>query len=144
MSPLRIRGHSIIRGVAEGEALVSQQNFMFAHGVDPKTGIITDRKHELHGRSIKGKVFVFPQGKGSTTGSTWVLETIRQGNAPAAVINLETEPIIATGFILGELFYGKSIPVMDRLEKNPLHSIKTGDHVKVNSRAGYVEILPAT
>lgn len=77
-----IKGRGVTPGCGEGLALVSRQPFMFAHGVDPKTGNVIDVRSDLFGKNIRNKVLVFPNGKGSTTGSAWLLETIRQGNGP--------------------------------------------------------------
>jgi predicted aconitase with swiveling domain len=137
---ITIRGRSITRGVSQGEALVTKQSFMFPHGIDTTTGIVTDVRHELHGLDISGKVFVFPYGKGSTTGSTWILEAIRNDKGPLAMINLETEPIIATGLILGELLYGRTTPTIDHPDKDVFKHIKTGDLVRVDSVSGIIEV----
>ncbi len=135
-----IRGRCIVKGEAVGEALVTKQPFMFPHGINPETGEIIDKRHELFGLNMKGKIFVFPYGKGSTTGSTWILETIRCGSAPAAMVNLETEPVIATGVILGELLYGVRIPVMDHPDTDIFQKIETGDHVKIDAYKGTIEV----
>ena len=138
---LAFKGRSLVGGKAEGKTLVTRQAFMFPHGIDPKTGRITDVRHELYGSSIKGKVFIFPFGKGSTTGSTWILETIRCGNGPVAIVNLETEPIIATGVILGEMLYGVRIPVIDRVEKRLFNEVRSGDRAKIDGDTGSIEVM---
>lgn len=138
---LVLRGRGISSGLAKGEAIVTRQPFMFAHGIDVATGIIIDERHELCGKSIAGKVFVFPYGKGSTTGSTWILENLRRGQGPIAIINLNTEPIIAASSIMAKIFFGIEVPIVDRLDKNPLEIIGTGDHVNVNGNTGTVEIV---
>jgi predicted aconitase with swiveling domain len=138
---LTLKGRGISSGLAEGEAIVSKQPFMFAHGVDVATGIIRDKRHELCGKSIAGKVFVFPHGKGSTTGSAWILENLRRGRGPIAIVNLETEPIIAASAIMAKIFFNIEIPIVDRLDKNPFDIIETGDHVKVNGNMGIIQVV---
>ena len=135
-----IKGRGITSGVVEGEALVTHQSFGFAHGLEPATGRISDDKHEWIGQNVKGKVLVFPYGKGSVSAGLYVLEAARQGNAPVAVINLETDPVVATGFLLAKIMYGREIPVMDRLERNPMEVIKTGDWIKVDATTGVIEV----
>ena len=54
----------ISRGIVEGEVLLSQDQILFYHA-DPATGVITERGHCLEGISVKGKILVFPGGKGS-------------------------------------------------------------------------------
>ena len=66
----QLKGRVIYKGKAQGEALVTTQPISFYGGVDPATGIIIEKGHELQGQSVKGKILVFPTGKGSTVGST--------------------------------------------------------------------------
>ena len=140
MEKIVMKGRGILEGVAEGYALVSDEQVVWSHGVDPSRGIIDDKKIKVHGESIKNKVFVYPYGKGSTSSSTWILETIRCKNAPCAIVNRETELIITTGFLYGQLLYGAKIPIVDSLEKDPLVIIETGDLVKVDGYKGIVEV----
>jgi uncharacterized protein len=133
-----IKGRGVAPGYGEGRALVSRSPFMFAHGVEPKTGNVIDIRSDMLGENIRGRVFVFPHGKGSTTGSAWFLETIRQGNGPAAVINLETEPIIATALIMARLLYGITIPLVDRLEKDISSLVTSSTMIYVNGTTGEI------
>ena len=61
----KFMGRTIYKGIAQGEALVTSMGISFFGGVDPETGVIVERGHELEGQSIAGKVLVFPTGKGS-------------------------------------------------------------------------------
>jgi len=85
--------------------------------------------------NISGKIFVFPTGKGSTVGSYVIYRMRKLGTAPAAIINAETEAIIATGCVIS------GIPLVDKLDQDPLEVIKTGMRVKVNAEEGIVEIV---
>jgi len=140
MEKIVLKGRGILEGIAEGYALVSDEQIVWSHGVEPSRGIIDDIKVKLHGESIKNKVFVYPYGKGSTSSSTWILETIRCKNAPCAIVNRETELIITTGFLYGQLLYGAKIPVVDSLENDVFETIQTGDLVKVDGYKGIVEV----
>ena len=117
-----LRGRVIRFGKAEGEALTSTQPISFYGGVDPYTGRITEKGHELEGERITGKILVFPYGKGSTVGSYILLRLKKRGLAPKAIINKRCEPIIAVGAIIAD------IPTVDMVETS---LIKTGDHVEV-------------
>ena len=121
-----IKGRGIFKGVAKGEALVMKQPFSFLGGVNPDTGIIIERGHDLEGQSVAGKILLFPKGKGSTGGSYVLMEMKHQGVAPKAIINLKTETIIAVGAILAE------IPLIDQLEQDPFQLITTGDFLEVD------------
>jgi predicted aconitase with swiveling domain len=133
--PERIyRGRGVAKFMGEGDALVSRQSISFFGGVDPKTGVVNEKGHDLCGADITGKVLVFPKGKGSTVGSYVIYQLKMNGHAPAGIVNVETETIIATGCILAE------VPLVDKLEVNPLEAIKNGDHVVVNGKEGRVII----
>ena len=136
-----IRARGVRPGVATGPALVSGRPFMFAHGVDPATGRVIDVRSDLFGQSIVGRVLIFPTGKGSTTGSAWLLETIRQGNGPLAIVNQETEPIIATALVMARLLYGLTIPLVDRLERDITSLLSTGSVVTVDGNMATVSIV---
>jgi predicted aconitase with swiveling domain len=104
------------RGKAEARALVTDKSLCFVGGLDPKTGKIIETGHPLKGQDITGKILVFPRGHGSSGSSGILLEAIRCNHAPAAIINIFCEPIIATGSIVAKVFYGKSVPIATVLE----------------------------
>ena len=122
------------RHIACGEALISQKPIGFNFSVDVPTGKSSARGHELEGISIKDKVLIFPDGKGSTGGSYVVYQVACEGTGPAAIINLNTEVIIACGAIMG------GIPVVDHMEEDPYDIIQNGDWVEVDTDTGVVTI----
>jgi predicted aconitase with swiveling domain len=107
---LRLNGRVIYGGKAEGVALVSLSPMSFYGGVNPDTGEVVERGHELRGRSVKGKVLVFPNGKGSTVGSYVLYRLKRNGAAPSAILNSKCETIVAVGAIISE------IPCVDMID----------------------------
>jgi predicted aconitase with swiveling domain len=125
----QLKGRTISRGKAEGEALVTSMPISFYGGVDPNTGAVIEKGHELQGKSIKGKILVFPTGKGSTVGSYTLYRMKKNGTAPAGMINMECETVVAVGAIISE------IPCADKIE---ISKIKTGD--KINLENGNVTI----
>lgn len=135
-------GRGIIDGKVKAEAIVSSQPFGFFGGVNPSTGVIIDKRHELFGQSIKGKVFIYPEGRGSTVGAAIMLELARTGCAPAAILNFKIETITAAGGLLAKKFYNIDIPMVDQLHENSVRLIKTGDMVEVNGTTG--EIIVST
>ena len=118
----QLKGRLISKGKGEGEALVTSMPISFYGGVDPNTGNVIEKGHELQGQSIKGKILVFPQGKGSTVGSYTLYRMKKNGTAPAGMINRECETIVAVGAIISE------IPCVDRIDTS---KIKTGDCVTI-------------
>ncbi len=113
----------IFSGHADGEALVTTQAISFFGGVDPDTGIVVERGHELEGQSIAGKVLVFPTGKGSTVGSYTLYRLKHNRLAPAAILNTQCETITAVGCIIAE------IPCVDQID---ITQLRTGDQVQVD------------
>ena len=112
---MRLTGRIIYSGTADGEALVTRQAISFFGGVDPDTGFIVERGHELEGQCIAGKVLVFPTGKGSTVGSYTLYRLKHNGLAPAAILNAECETITAVGCIIAE------IPCVDKIAIEKIH-----------------------
>ena len=119
-----MKGRIIYRGKAEAEALVTTQPISFYGGVDPNTGTVIEKGHELQGVSIKGKILVFPQGKGSTVGSYTLYRLKKNGVAPAGMVNRECETIVAVGAIISE------IPCVDKVD---ISQIKTGDRIRIEN-----------
>lgn len=116
-------GRVIKAGRAEGIALVSPEAIGFFGMVDAETGIVVEQGHPLQGESIGGRVLVFPTGKGSTVGSYSLYRLAKAGVAPAAIINAESEPIVAVGAIISE------IPMVDRVD---IRQIQTGDKIRID------------
>ena len=132
---MKLQGRKVVGGTASGEVLISPVPVSFYGGIDPVTGMIIDHGHPMEGRSITGKVFVFPTGKGSTVGSYVIYRMMKLGTAPAAIVNVETEAILATGCVISD------IPLVDKLDSDPLSVLKDGMRVIVNGDTGTVETL---
>ena len=130
---MRIKGRSISKGIASGEALVTDERISFLGGVDPKSGVVIDKEHPIFGECVRGKVLVFPGGKGSTVGSYVLYLMKKYGTAPKAMVNVRSDVIVAVGAIIAE------IPLVDSLEKDPL-KIRVGQTVLVNGTEGYIEL----
>ncbi len=98
-----LQGRKIFGGKARGSAMVSREAVSFFGGVNPDTGIIEEEGHPLQGKSVSGKVLVFPHGKGSTVGSYTLYRMMKTGTAPIAILNRECETIVAVGAIIAEI-----------------------------------------
>ncbi len=129
-----IAARTISRGKATGEALVSPAPIGFLGGVDPKTGNEIENGHPLERKNVAGKVLVFPNGKGSTVGSYVMLQLAKNKKAPAAIINVSAEPIIAVGAIIS------GIPMVDRPEKDVYKLLKDGQKITVDADKGKIEL----
>ena len=119
-----MKGRIIMKGNVQGMALVTSQPISFYGGVDPNTGIILEKGHALQGKSVKGKILVFPIGKGSTVGSYILYRMKKSGTAPSGIINKECETVIAVGAIISE------IPCVDMID---ISKIQTDDLVIIEN-----------
>jgi uncharacterized protein len=121
---MELTGRVIKAGRAEGLALVSREPLGFLGGVDPESGIVVEPGHALEGECVAGRVLVFPAGKGSTVGSYTLYWMARAGTAPAAIVNAQSEAIVAVGAIMGD------IPMVDQIDIDLIH---TGDRLRVDA-----------
>jgi len=137
-----IQGRGCAAGEFVGEIVVSSQPFGFWQGLDPQTGVIIDKRHDCCGASVKGKAFAFPYGRGSTGTPGIFLEAVRNGCAPAALVNVTSEPMIIMCALLAEAFFKVSIPIVEVPEARPADLLRTGDRVRVDGTRGVVEVLP--
>lgn len=126
-----MKGRMISPGKVEGEAIVSAEPIGFYGGIDINTGIVIEKDHMLEGQSVKDKILVFPNGKGSTVGSYVIYGIAKNKVGPKAIINRETETIVATGAILA------GIPCVDQID---ISKINTGDVLEVNADDASVTI----
>ena len=129
---MKLQGRKIYQGRAEAETLVTSMGISFYGGVDPETGVVVEKGHELEGQAISGKILVFPTGKGSTVGSYTLYRLKKAGLAPAAIVNAECETITAVGCIISE------IPCVDHVS---IEQIEAGVRVRVDGEAGMVEVI---
>ncbi len=130
-----VRGRGLSRHVGEGYALVSEAPISFFGGVDPRTGRIVEPGHPLEGVCVSGRVLVYPYGKGSTVGAYVLYQMSKLGTAPRAIVNVESDHVTIVGCIISEL------PLVDRLELNPMDLIRSGDYVLVDGVRGVVKIF---
>jgi len=128
-----MKGRMISPGKAEGTAIVSSEPIGFYGGIDIKTGVVIEKGHPLEGKKVTGKILVFPCGKGSTVGSYVIYGLQKNGVGPKAIVNKETETIVATGVILA------GIPCVDQVD---IDTINTGDTVVVDADKGTVKVKP--
>lgn len=137
MARLVVRGRGLVEGTGEGEILVSPHPISFYGGVDPVTGVIKDPSSPLRGKCVEGKILIFPYGKGSTVGSYVLLSLKDSGKAPAAIVNILSEPIIIVGCVLA------GIPLMDKPEVDLLRKLKSGERgrVVVKGKTAYLEVM---
>jgi len=82
-----IQGNILVSGSGQGKALVLSEPLSLWGGLDPDTGEIIDRRHPQSGDVVTDRILVLPSGRGSSSASSILLEAIRAGTAPAAIIH---------------------------------------------------------
>ena len=136
-----LRGRGCAAGVFEGEVVVSGQPFGFWQGLDPQTGVVIDKRHDLCGVTIMAKAFAFPYGRGSTGTPGIFLEAVRNGCAPAAIVNVKSEPMIIMCALLAEAFFNVAIPIVDGVEGDLQEYLRTGDRIRIDGATGVIEVI---
>ncbi|OYT53693.1 MAG: hypothetical protein B6U72_05030 [Candidatus Altiarchaeales archaeon ex4484_2] len=116
-------------GFAQGTALKSDEPISFFGCVDPETGVVVEKDHPLEGESIKDRILVFPEGKGSTVGSYSLYRMKKNNTAPRAIINRLCEPIVAVGAIISD------IPCVDGID---ISKINSGDKIIIREGVVFV------
>jgi predicted aconitase with swiveling domain len=127
-----ISGRTIVAGEADGEALVTHDALSFWGGYDFHTGEIIDKHHPLAGVRASGRILAVPFSKGSSTTTAVLLEAVRAGTAPAAILTTGPDAFFALASIVADVMYGKSFPVIS-LDASDFASLQTGEHLSIES-----------
>ena len=137
-----IEGKALVAGEANGALLVTDEPLSFWGGYDQWSGEIIDRRHPLSGENAKGKVLAVPASRGSSTTTAVLLEAIRNGNAPAAIVVSCVDRFFALASIVADEMYGRPIPVI-ALSEEDFASLKTGEQIEIfNNGQVAIESLP--
>lgn len=99
----------MVDGNVSADAIASQTSLSFWGGVNAASGMIQDVHHSLCGENLTDKVLCIPYDRGSCSSSGVMLEMIRQGTNPCAILCIEAEAVLALGPIIGEKMYGRGI-----------------------------------
>lgn len=127
--------HKISEGVAEGEALISTDDIMF-YLIDPSTGVVIEKGHSLEGKSISGKVLIFPGGKGSSVvQADGLYQLLIKNNAPKALVIQNPDTVLVASAIIMET------PMVDRVDEGFYKAVKDGDMVRVDTVNGEIALI---
>lgn len=108
----RLQGRAIIAGRASGALLHAFQPLSFWGGYDARTGRIQDAHHPLAGREARDRILALPATRGSSTTTAVLLEAIRLGTAPAALVTRGVDSFLALACVVGEEMYGRAPPLV--------------------------------
>jgi predicted aconitase with swiveling domain len=127
-----ITGRAIVAGEADAEALVTHDALSFWGGYDFHTGEIIDKHHPLAGVRASGRILAVPFSKGSSTTTAVLLEAVRAGTAPAAILTTGTDAFFALASIVADVMYGKSFPVI-ALDPADFATLRSGEHLRIEA-----------
>jgi predicted aconitase with swiveling domain len=142
-----LKGRSLSKGIIEGEALITKQPFSISPSFtlsliqNSENCIVSDRTHELFGKSVTNKVLIFPYPIGTTTLGFTLLETIVRKIGPKAIICAKGEPLMSSGAVIADVFFNLKFPIVDKIPFSELEMIENGTMIRVNGNEGFVEIL---
>lgn len=131
-----IQGRPIVPGEAEGAALVSTEPLSFWGGYDFHSGKIIDRRHPLSGANAAGRVLALPFTRGSSTTTAVLLEAVKAGTAPVAILTTGVDTFFALASIVADELYGQPVPII-ALTPEDFHTLKTGEWLRID-RAGTI------
>ncbi|UCD85411.1 MAG: DUF126 domain-containing protein [Deltaproteobacteria bacterium] len=140
-----LKGRAVYGSIARGSTLITRMPINFtaaftkpANILPHKRGEINDRHHELFKKDLKGKVLVFPAAIGSTYTGMILMQLMRDGHAPAAMIVQKVDSLLVSGAVLAEVWFGKGIPIVEYSSDDLFEKVKTGTHVEVNGNTGEI------
>lgn len=120
----------LVDGEGAGPALVLERPLSFWGGLDATSGRIIDQRHPQAGTSVTGKVLVMEAGRGSSSASSVLAEAVRLRTAPAAIVMLEPDEIIALGAVVAGELYGTTLPVVV-VDQEVFDSLETGEQLRI-------------
>lgn len=127
-----IRGKAVVPGEASGDLLASREPLSFWGGYDPGTGEIIDRRHPLSGSYALHRVLAIPSTRGSSTTTAVLLEAIRSGVAPAAILTDGPDAFLALASVVADELFGEPLPLV-ALDETDFRSLTTGARAAVRS-----------
>ncbi len=127
-----IQARPIVAGTARGEALVSREPLSFWGGYDQETGEIIDRRHPLSGQNAAGRILVLPHSRGSSTTTAVLLEALRAGTAPAAIVTTAEDSFFALAGVVAEEMYGIGIPILS-IDQAAFERLETGQRIQIEA-----------
>ena len=132
MDGMTLQGKVVIPGEARGEALVSREPLSFWGGYDWKTGEIIDRRHELSGSIASGRILAIPFTRGSSTTTAVLLEAIRAGTAPAAIVTTDVDFFFALASVVADELYASPLPLV-ALKQVDFEKLGSGDEIHIRA-----------
>ena len=133
---------TLVAGEAEGAPLRLDEPLSFWGGLDVKTGLIVDRWHPQRGESVAGRVLMMPSGRGSSSGSAALVEALRLGVGPAAILLLRRDGIVIVGALVAAELYGIACPVA-LVAAEDWEGVAAAERLRLSAKDPSAELTPA-
>jgi len=131
---MEIRCRKISEGKVDGEVIVSKDSVCF-YLVEPETGVVVEKNHDIEGKSIAGKILVMPSGKGSSVvQADGLFKLAKNDKAPKAMIIEHADTVLVTGAIIME------IPMVHKVEAKFYKTVLDGDVVSLDADKGIIRL----
>lgn len=125
------------KGVIYGEILITQRKISFLGDIDQQTGTVVGSDLDIKGESLKDKIFIFPESRGSTVGSNVIYGLAKQGYAPQLLVTHRAELITISGAVYGQ------VPMVSQLSLDAFQLLRLGVTAKayIQDGIGYIECI---
>ncbi len=104
------RADVVLPGTAHGRVL-KLPALSFWGGIDPATGRLSDPVAPAYGECVAGRVLLIAEPRGSSSSSAVMLELLRIGLAPAAVVLGHVDAILGLGVVVAREMGWPTIPL---------------------------------
>ncbi|KGF70451.1 aconitase subunit 2 [Hoeflea sp. BAL378] len=131
---------ALVHGRAAGPVLRLDDPLSFWGGFDSASGKVIDRFHPQHGACLSGAILLMERGRGSSSGASVLAEAIRLGTAPAAILLLDPDAIIATGALVAQMLYGIDCPVVAMNDRSDWQALAARARITIEAGPDAVRI----
>lgn len=109
---MTIRARALTEGRAQGRLLKLDCPLSFWGGIDLETGEIIDASHPQQGVCVAARVLAMSAGRGSSSSSSALVELVRGGVAPSAILLNGFDPILVIGSLVARELYKIDVPIV--------------------------------
>ena len=134
-------GKPVVAGEAQGTVVASREPLSFWGGYNYHNGEIIDRRHPLSGQRVSGCILALPFTRGSSTTTAVLLEAVKAGTAPAAILTTQVDTFFALASIVADTMYHAPIPLV-ALDEEDFCSLHSGTHAVVRPDGTVILLEP--
>ena len=129
----------LVAAEVRGRVLRLDEPLSLWGGLDPVSGRIIDPRHPQAGECVTDSLLAMERGRGSSSASSILLEAVRLGTAPAAILLAEVDGILALGAAVAREMYGRQ-PAVLVLSPAGYRALETGAELAIDA-SGRIETL---